>query len=199
MSYDSKYINKEFYWGLKPHKFVVNAVDMIPPYAKVLDLGCGEGRNVFFLAQNTFDVTAVDSSQEGINKLITFAKSEGLNIQTEVSDIRVYLQHCEMFDTIFVINVLQFIDGDTIFDTIAQIQNKTSSGGFNIIAAFVAETVDQKEEFLLKGMYLFDEGELQRLYADWNILLYKETLGDWETHGEAEHRHFKVIIIAQKR
>ena len=199
MSYDSKYINKEFYWGLKPHKFVVNAVDMIPPYAKVLDLGCGEGRNVFFLAQNTFDVTAVDSSQEGINKLITFAKSEGLNIQTEVSDIRVYLQHCEMFDTIFVINVLQFIDGDTIFDTIAQIQNKTSSGGFNIIAAFVAETVEQKEEFLLKGMYLFDEGELQRLYADWNILLYKETLGDWETHGEAEHRHFKVIIIAQKR
>jgi tellurite methyltransferase len=87
-----------------------------------------------------------------------------------------------MFDTIFAINVLQFIDGDTIFDTIAQMQNKTSVGGFNIIAAFVAETVEQKEEFLLKGMYFFDEGELQSLYRDWNILLYTETLGNWETH-----------------
>lgn len=199
MSYDSKYINKEFYWGLKPHKFVVNAVDMIPPYAKVLDLGCGEGRNAFFLAQNNFDVTAVDSSQEGINKLITFAKSEGLNIQTEVSDIRVYLQHCEMFDTIFAINVLQFIDEDAIFDTILEIQNKTSPGGFNIIAAWIAETVEQKEELLLEGQYTFDEGELQSLYADWNILLYTETLGNWETHGKPEHRHFKVRLIAQKR
>ena len=199
MSYDSKYINKEFYWGLKPHKFVVNTVEVIPPHAKVLDLGCGEGRNAFFLAQNTFDVTAVDSSQEGIHKLISFAKQEGLDIQAEVSDIRLYLQHCEIFDAIFAINVLQFIDGDTIFDTIAQMQDKTSAGGFNIISAFVAETAEQKEELLLRGRYLFDEGELQKLYADWDILLYKETLGDWETHGEAEHRHFKVRIIAQKR
>lgn len=199
MSYDSKYINKEFYWGLKPHKFVVNTVEAIPPNAKVLDLGCGEGRNAFFLAQNNFDVTAVDSSQEGINKLNIFAKQEGLDIQAEVSDIRLYLQHCEIFDAIFAINVLQFIDEDTIFDTILEIQNKTSPGGFNIISAFVAETAEQKEKLLLKGMYFFDEGELQKLYANWDILLYEEQLGDWETHGEAEHRHFKVRLIAQKR
>ena len=30
---------------------------------KALDLGCGQGRNSLFLAQNGFDVTAVDQNE----------------------------------------------------------------------------------------------------------------------------------------
>jgi hypothetical protein len=51
---------------------------------------------------------------------------------------------------------------------------------------------------LSKGRYLFDEGQLKTLYKDWNIIFYKEILGDWETHGEPKHRHLSVKLIAKK-
>ena len=41
---------------------------------KVLELGCGPGRNAIYLAKQGFDVTAVDLSIEGIN----WAEREGI-------------------------------------------------------------------------------------------------------------------------
>ncbi len=199
MDYDSKYSKKEFYWGLKPHNLVVDSIQYLPSNAKVLDLGCGEGKNSFFLAKNNFDVTAVDFSEEGIRKLNEFAKKEKLEITADVSDVKSYLQDCKKLDAIFAMNILQFIDEKNIFKTIKQIQSRTKQNGLNVIASFVAKNSKQKKMVLSKGRYFFDEGELKELYKDWKILFYEEKLGDWETHGEPRHRHFAVKIIAQKK
>lgn len=199
MDYNSKYSNKEFYWGLKPNNLIVDSIQYLPKNAKVLDLGCGEGRDSFVLAKNNFNVVAVDYSEEGIRKLNEFAQKEKLKIKVDVSDVKSYLQDCEKFDAIFAMNILQFIDEKNIFKIIKQIQQKTKLNGLNVITSFLAETPEQKEMILSKGRYFFDEGELKELYKDWKILFYKEKLGDWETHGEPKHRHFIVKIIAQKK
>ncbi len=199
MEYDSRYSKKEFYWGLKPHNLVVDSIQHLPSNAKVLDLGCGEGKASFFLAKNNFDVTAIDFSEEGIKKLNEFAKKENLKIKADVSDVKSYLQDCEKFDAIFAMNVLQFIGPKNIFTVIEKIQSKTNPNGLNVIASFVAENPRQKKVVLSKDRYFFDEGELRELYKDWKILFYEEKLGDWETHGEPKHRHFLVKLIAQKK
>ncbi len=41
------------------HSEVLEAMQIVKP-GKALDLGCGQGRNALFLAQQGFDVTAVD-------------------------------------------------------------------------------------------------------------------------------------------
>ncbi len=199
MDYDSRYSKKEFYWGLKPHNLVVDSIQHLPKNAKVLDLGCGEGKDSFFLAKNNFNVVAIDFSEEGIRKLNEFAQKEKLKIKADVSDVKSYLQDCEKFEAIFAMNVLQFIDEKNIFKTIEQIQSKTKPNGLNVIASFVAENSKQKKMVLSKGRYFFDEGELKELYKDWKILFYEEKLGDWETHGEPRHRHFAVKLIARKK
>jgi len=198
MDYDSKYLKKEFYWGLKPHHLVVDSIQHLPKNAKVLDLGCGEGKDSFFLAKNNFNVTSIDFSEEGIRKLNEFAKKEKLKIKADVSNVKSYLQDCEKFDAIFAMNVLQFIDKKNIFKTIKQIQSKTKPKGLNVIASFVAENPKQKKIVLSKGRYFFDKGELKKLYKDWKFLFYEEKIGNWETHGEPRHRHFTVKVIAQK-
>ncbi len=43
------------------HSEVLEAMQTVKP-GKALDLGCGQGRNSLFLAQNGFDVTAVDQN-----------------------------------------------------------------------------------------------------------------------------------------
>ncbi|WP_265444688.1 class I SAM-dependent methyltransferase [Acetivibrio straminisolvens] len=45
---------------------------------KVMDLGCGTGRHTIYLAQNGFQVLAVDVSETGIE--VTRAKAEKLNL-----------------------------------------------------------------------------------------------------------------------
>ena len=199
MDYNSRYSKKEFYWGTKPHNLVIESIKHLPTNAKVLDLGCGDGKDSFFLAKNNLEVTAVDISKTGIKKLQEFAKKEKLKITADVSNVKSYLQDCEKFDAIFAMNVLQFIDEKNIFNTIKEIQSRTKPNGLNVIASFVAETPKQKEMVLSKGRYSFDEGELKELYKDWKIIFYEEKLGDWETHGEPRHRHFRVKLIAQKQ
>lgn len=199
MDYDLKYSKKEFYWGNKPHGLVVDSVKYIPLNSDVLDIGCGEGKDSLFLAKKSFNVTAVDISKVGIKKLKYFTKKEELKIKCVVSDIKCFLDTSDDFDVIFGMNVLQFMTQKNILSIIEKIKLKTKKNGFNVISSFIAETDKQKKFIFSKGYYFFDEGELGKLYKDWKIIFYEEKLGDWETHGEPEHRHFKVQLIAQKQ
>ena len=195
-NYDSRYSKKEFYWGLKPHNLVVNSIEYLPSNAKVLDLGCGEGRNSLFLAKKGFQVTSVDISKVGIRKLQNLSKKEKINLEATVSNIDSYLNNCKKFDAIYCMNVLQFINKKDIFPLIDKIKSKTKLNGF--FASFIAENKKQKDIVLSKEKYFFDEGELKDIYRYWKIPFYEEKLGEWETHGEPRHRHFKVRLIAQK-
>lgn len=196
--YNQRYSKKEFYWGLSPHHLVKESIKYLKSPAKVLDLGCGEGKDSFYLAKNNYDVTSADISETGINKLKDFANKENLKIKTSIANAKEYLDDCENFDAIFCMNVLQFIDEKNILETIEKIKSKTVVGGINVIASFVANSEEQKKKIIQRGGYLFDEGELKELYRDWEILSYEEVMGDWETHGLPRHRHFKVNIIAKK-
>ncbi|NOY15198.1 MAG: methyltransferase domain-containing protein [bacterium] len=196
--YNLKYLQKGLYWGLKPHSLVVDSVKFLPLNAKILDLGCGEGRNSLFLAGKGFDLTAIDIAEEGIKKLKKFAKKENLNINAYVSDVKSYLKNCQEFDAIFGINVLQFIDQNNIFSVIKKTQSKTKPNGLNVVASFIATSQKAKKAPAAKGRYLFGKGELKKLYKDFQILFYEEKMGDWETHKQPRHRHFVVRLIAKK-
>lgn len=73
-NYNLKYSKKGFYWGIKPHKLVIDSIKYLPSAAKVLDLGCGEGKNSFYLAKKGFNITSIEISEAGIKKLKDFAK-----------------------------------------------------------------------------------------------------------------------------
>src|SRR5690606_21346188 len=146
--------------------------------AKVLDIGCGEGRNALFLSKHNINVTAIDTAQQGIDKVKALSQNA---INTQCIDALSYLKQTHQFDAIIAIHVLQLIDDRK--KVIEEMKNNTKKNGFNIIASF-------KE--------CFDQQELKKLYEDWDILLYEEKLTDWETHGEKPHRHNIVHIIAKK-
>ena len=120
------------------------------------------------------------------------------SINAKICDAQSYLKNCNNFDAIYALNILQVIDEKSAYEVITEIKEKTNLNGYNVVASFIAENQKQKEFILSKNKFLFDEGELKELYSDWKIHFYEEKLGDWETHGEKEHRHFKVRMIAQK-
>ena len=67
---------------------------------RALCLAAGEGRNAVFLAAKGFDVLAVDASEKGLDKARALAKQRGVEIQTQVADLREYDLGSEHYDLI---------------------------------------------------------------------------------------------------
>jgi SAM-dependent methyltransferase len=84
--WDQRYSADEYIYGKDPNEFLANAVGKIPK-GKVLCVAEGEGRNAVFLAQQGYDVVAVDSSSVGLEKAKKLAQERGVSIQTIVCDL----------------------------------------------------------------------------------------------------------------
>lgn len=75
--WDERYAGREYIWNVEPNQFVErHAKDLEPGTA--IDLAAGEGRNAIWLARQGWSVTAVDSSQAGLDKAARLATDAGV-------------------------------------------------------------------------------------------------------------------------
>ena len=60
--YDSRYAAEGYYWGLKPNRMCYEIMSLLPPIKpyRLLDIGCGEGKDAVFFAKCGYLVTAFD-------------------------------------------------------------------------------------------------------------------------------------------
>jgi SAM-dependent methyltransferase len=63
--WDERYRASELLWGLPPNRWVAEELAGAEP-GRALDLACGEGRNALWLAEQGWQVTAVDFSAVAI-------------------------------------------------------------------------------------------------------------------------------------
>ena len=71
IKWDQRYGGEEYFFSLGPSRFLADSFELIAsllPGRRALDLACGEGRNSIYLAQNGFEVTAVDISGLGLER-----------------------------------------------------------------------------------------------------------------------------------
>lgn len=81
-AYDQKYADRDYYWGKTPSAFCDILREFVEPLSsislKLLDLGCGEGRNAVYLASKGFDVVGLDLSPNGLAKTKKMAEEVGV-------------------------------------------------------------------------------------------------------------------------
>jgi 2-polyprenyl-3-methyl-5-hydroxy-6-metoxy-1,4-benzoquinol methylase len=68
----------------RPTALLVRAIKGRPP-GKALDIGMGQGRNSIFLAQQGWEVTGFDPSDEGVRQAQEQAHQQGLHLRTLVA------------------------------------------------------------------------------------------------------------------
>lgn len=88
--WNKHYSNDEYVFGREPNDFLREAYQHIPAGGRVLCLAEGEGRNAVFLAQQGYQVTAMDISNVGLKKALKLAAEKGVNITTVVADLNEY-------------------------------------------------------------------------------------------------------------
>ena len=98
--WNERYSNSEFVYGTEANDFLKEQFRQIPAGGRVLCLAEGEGRNAVFLAEQGYQVTAIDLSDIGLNKALKLAAEKGVDIQTQVADLADYEFGNEQWDGI---------------------------------------------------------------------------------------------------
>jgi 2-polyprenyl-3-methyl-5-hydroxy-6-metoxy-1,4-benzoquinol methylase len=101
---------------------------------KVLDLGCGQGRDALFIARMGHQVVRVDISKTGITQMLEEAKREGLDVCGVVADVVEYEPSGE-YDVVILDRVLHMLKEDSERRVVLEkASGVTKSSGFILIA-----------------------------------------------------------------
>lgn len=81
--WNKKFSRDGFLYGLEANNFVKENYKLFKKNSRILCLGEGEGRNALFLSRENFNVTALDASDVGLDKLKKTAAKENIAIKTK--------------------------------------------------------------------------------------------------------------------
>jgi len=200
--YDQRYNNEGYYWGLIPNRICYDIMKILPPIKpyRVLDIGCGEGKDAVFFAKCGYAVTAFDISEQGIEKAKRLAEHNKADVKFFKADIFDYCPDTE-FDIIFSSGVFHFLPQNKRKELCSSLKAHTSENGINALNVFV------KKPFITRApdrtrnedkRYPWYSGELFGYYHDWMFHICKEEIFDCNSGG-TPHKHCMDTLIAQKR
>jgi tellurite methyltransferase len=182
-----------------PSAEVIELTDALPAAAKVLDLGCGEGRNALYLASQGFDVTAVDRSESGIRKLQYVAEKAGVSVSAHVADVATIDLEDE-YDVVMAHGLLHYLSQDECADLLSEIREHTVAGGFNVYTyKYFNEEFPRPDEFRsARQINALDPWQLRDIYDGWECLRY-DVYAKWDSHpGIPIHLHPCEKLVARK-
>lgn len=143
----------------------------IPAGLRLLDLGCGEGRDLIFFAHLGFRVEGADGSPTAVQRARAAIQEAGVDVKVIEADIADYPWDGN-YDLIVANNSVQFV-GPEAPRLLEIIRGRTKPGGFNAIGMFTKEETDWRRE---SETYCLESRELRFLYRDWTLLEYGESV-----------------------
>jgi len=183
--WDKKFGRKEFALGKEPNPFLKKHIRLLPR-GKALDIATGEGTNAVFLAQNGFDVDAVDISEKGLKKARKLAREKGVKINTFLVDLDQYHIAKERYDLIANFYFLKR-------RLIPRIRNGLKKGGIVVFETYLLEHRALATGGLTQAKYFLKPNEPLRLFRNFRILYYREGI-----FKEGRKRKVVASLIAQK-
>jgi len=84
--WDARYAERKSIWSGEPNPQLVAEAQMLAP-GRALDAGCGEGADAVWLAEQGWDVTAVDLSGVALERARSQAAAAGIRIAFEQADL----------------------------------------------------------------------------------------------------------------
>lgn len=129
--YDTHY-QTPGYFG-KPYPKLVQFFNSREKNKTILDLGCGQGRDLLLLAELGYTMMGVDHSKVGIEQIARKARSRELKVDLVVADIFEY-SIPESVDIVLLDSMLHFYKNDLLKETelVSAILNHLKTNGLFI-------------------------------------------------------------------
>jgi 2-polyprenyl-3-methyl-5-hydroxy-6-metoxy-1,4-benzoquinol methylase len=183
--WDDRFGKKGFALGKEPNPFLKKHIRLLPK-GKALDMATGEGKNAVFLAQNGFEVDALDISEKGLKKAQKLARGRGVKINTFLVDLDQYQIEKEQYDLIANFYFLRR-------RLIPRIKKGLKKGGKVIFETYLLEHRTLGTGGPKQAKYFLKPNELLRLFKNFRILFYREGI-----FKEGGRKKAVASLIAEK-
>lgn len=144
VSYDKYYLTENLFGN--PYPELIEFFSNYPKKGKVLDLGCGQGRDSIPLARLGFSVIGIDNSKVGIEQMNQISKTERLNLKGKTTNIFEFDKFAE-YDIVLLDSMFHFTKNDRKKETefIKRIISKTKN---DCLIVFCIQDTGKKVEIL---------------------------------------------------
>ena len=198
--YDEGYEQCSCFWGTKPAKLVQEAVALskLSSNIKAFDVGCGEGKNSNFLAENGIFVIGIDESEIAINHANTLWKDSSALFL--VNDMKKINGSDSSFDIIVSTGSIHCLENT---DEVIMIMNKMKrllrSGGLFVFSSFNNRHQEfQGHPLNFNPILLSHDFYLNQFNGFELIHESDKDLIDKHPNNEIEHIHSITRILARK-
>lgn len=183
---------KDYIWGTEPSSLAREVSVLLPSGARVLDLGCGEGRDSVFFASRGFEVTGVDVSLAGLRKAGRLAQERGVAVRWLHGDMA-HLDFDGPFDLVYSCGAIHYVPRRQRASLFPRIKALTPPRGYHASIVFTDRLVYREKGEVID---YFVPGELARIYANWVILTLEEQTIRCAQDG-TPHGHSVEVLVAQ--
>ncbi len=128
--------NYKYYNFTEPHEDIdeVSKLFKKEKVKRILDLGCGAGRNLFYLIKEGFNLYGIDMAREGINFIQKDLKEMNLKADLKRGDVFGKLPYKkDFFDAVVSVQVLQHGNLNQIKRAIKEVERVLKPGGLIFI------------------------------------------------------------------
>lgn len=194
--WDERYSGDDFVYGTEPNDFLRSQVENIPA-GRVLCLAEGEGRNAVFLAEQGFNVTAVDQSAVGLAKARRLANQRGVEINTVVADLAEFVLESNAWDGI--VSIFAHMPAQARAHIHREVVRGLRPGGVLVLEAYRPEQLQYKTGGPPAAEMMMDLDGLHTELAGLDFEFAAETVRDIQ-EGPLHHGPGAVVeILARKR
>ena len=197
-SYSRKKAPPHWALSLAPSKLAGNFLCVIKK-GKILEIGCGNGRDSLFFARHGFDATGIDLSAEAIKLARENSKKVKISgkILFKVADAEKLPFPARAFDGVYSIGVLH---STNLNKSLPEITRVMKPGGTALLHLW------QKTYFLKtkKTEVLCSPAKLKSVLKQlpFKIIMFRDSVStgktDYEDGVKNAHRHFAIIVKLKK-
>lgn len=202
--YDVGYRSCPCFWGTEPGSLVRLLIrDHVGRVAglHVLDAGCGEGKNAYYLAAHGATVTALDSSATAISNARSFWPASP-NVDLRHADITECSFPLESFDIVIAYGLLHCLASPNLIrNTVERLMAWTRPSGYFLLCSFNSRHQDLSAHPGFHPTLLSHEELLRPICSSplWHILYDADTdLHEVHPHNLIPHLHSMSRAIARR-
>lgn len=188
---DRKNVNEMVHWSKgKLKKWEQAVAEFFPPKAKILDVGCGMGREAFALSDMGFSIMGIDISEEVIKQVMQLSLQNCYDIPFSIYDGHTLPFDDASFDVIIIwAQTLGIMYGDTYkSDFLNECKRVLKKDG---LLSFSGHDY----RYALEHYKHYTNG--RRFYPYANAEIYWETFLPEELTSYAENAGFSVMLYGQ--
>jgi tellurite methyltransferase len=197
--YDDGYANCPCFWGREPGSLVQRLIALAPLSGqRVLDVGCGEGKNAIHLARLGAKVTAVEISALALANAAKAWFDQDLVTWIQ-QDARAIVLQPESYDVVIMYGLLHCLASvREIDDVVSNMKAATRAAGVHVVCALNDRSQDLSAH---PGLHptLLRHRDYLAFYVDWEILFESDSdLHEVHPHNNVPHTHSLTRILVKK-